>query len=75
MDQSKTIETTKNELVEAKKNPIRATEVSCASLVNGIEKRSMKGGIENNMIISGAGVDEENKDGEGGSGIEGSEIG
>jgi hypothetical protein len=72
LDQSKTIN---NENRVSKKNSIRATEVSCASIVNSNEKISITSGIENNIIISGAGVDEENKDGEGGSGIEGSEIG
>ena len=76
LDQSKTIEKMKIELADAKKNPIRASEVSWASIVNGNKQSDQtqaliatvnkeineKARIENNIIISGAGVEEESKD-------------
>ncbi len=76
LDQSKTIEKMKIELADAKKNPIRASEVSWASIVNGNKQSDQtqaliatvnkeineKARIENNIVISGAGVEEESKD-------------
>ncbi|RNA17186.1 hypothetical protein BpHYR1_037264, partial [Brachionus plicatilis] len=75
-DQSKTIEAMKTELAEAKKNQTGGMEASWSAIVNGKKQSEQtqvliasvnkeindKARIENNVVISGVGVGDEEED-------------
>ncbi|RMZ94315.1 neurogenic locus notch -like protein, partial [Brachionus plicatilis] len=75
-DQSKTIEAIKTELAEAKKNQTGGMEASWSAIVNGKKQSEQtqvliasvnkeindKARIENNVVISGVGVGDEEED-------------